>query len=340
MTVSAPIITALNTKGETVRINDAELGGRYAGATQDHEDCELYPRFPTGKRPSFAHMPKREHPCGTGESPEHREIRQSWFRFFQKQLSGCFACVINGVQEDDHLCFVPFPYEDGRFVPSVPTNSGSFYGSIVWICDVCLRPHTWDLLHDAVRVISDRRVPGLVSRIRPDITILGEQDRPLSFVEFRKSHLGDQVEEVAKEHDIPLFVVDIEDAMGAFQGGLHNPRRGMWEAAGFTSEEHRWADDFSYRMNEAMTKDGDAASHYCAIPDENGNYLDAVFHAFGKARALPDPAMGFYLVASRSTLSCESQIERPSNLADVIEWGDDETNLSESTLTSVPNSRG
>ena len=325
MTVSVPIITALDTEGEVVRINNAKHGGRYAGATQDHEDCELYPRFPTSRRPSFAHMPKREHPCGTGESPEHRKIRQSWFRFFEKQLSGCFSCVINGAQDDDHLCFVHFPYEDGRFVPTTPTNSGPFYGSIVWTCDVCLRPHTWDLLHGAVRVISDQRVPGLASRIRPDITILGEQDRPLAFIEFRKSHLGDQVEEVAMEHDIPLFVVDIEDAMGTFQGGLHNPKRGMWEAAGFTSEGHRRADDFNYRMSEAMAKDGNAASHYCAIPDENGNYADAVFFAFGKSRALPDPAMGNYLVASRSTLPCESQIKQPSKWADVIEWDDTES---------------
>ena len=289
MNVSMPIITALGAAGEIIRINDAEPGGRYAGATQDHEDCELYPRFPTDKRPSFAHMPKREHPCGTGESPEHREIRQSWFRFFEKQLSGCFTCVINGVQNDDHLCFVHFPIEDGCFMLVEPENGGPFFGDIVWICDLCLRPHTSDLLHGAVRVISDQRVPSLDSRIRPDITILGEQDRPLAFVEFRKSHLSDQVEEVAKETRIPLFIVDIEDAMGNFQGGLHNPRRGMWEAVGFTSEEHRWADDFNYRMNEAMANDGNAASHYCAIPDENGNYADAVFHAFGKARACRIP---------------------------------------------------
>ena len=320
MSVSMPIITALDGSGEVVRINDAEPGGRYMGTTQDHKDCELYPRFPTGKRPSFAHMPKREHPCGTGESPEHREMRENWFRFFQKQLSGCLSCVINGAQDDDHLCFVHFPYDDGPVVPSAPTNSGPFYGSIVWICGVCLRPHTWDLLHDAVGAISDQRVPNFVSRIRPDITILGEQDRPLALVEFRKSHLSDQVEEVARDTGIPLFIIDIEDAVGTFQGGLHNPRRGMWEAAGFTSEGHLWADDFNYRMNEAIAKDGNATSHYCAIPDENGNYVDAVFHAIGKARALPDPAMGNYLVACRSTLSCESQIERPSKWADVIEW--------------------
>ena len=168
-------------------------------------------------------------------------------------------------------------------------------------------------------------MPNFVSRIRPDITILGEQDRPLALVEFRKSHLSDQVEEVARDTGIPLFIIDIEDAVGTFQGGLHNPRRGMWEAAGFTSEGHLWADDFNYRMNEAIAKDGNATSHYCAIPDENGNYVDAVFHAIGKARALPDPAMGNYLVACRSTLSCESQIERPSKWADVIEWDDAES---------------
>ena len=315
-----PIVTALNTEGKVIRINDAEPGGRYAGVTQDHEDCEFYPRFPTGKRPSFAHMPKREHPCGTGESSEHREIRQNWLRFFEKQLSGCLACVISGAQDDDHLCFIHFPSVGGRVVPTEPENRRPFFGAIVWTCDLCLRPHTWDLLHGAARVISDQRVPSFVSRIRPDITILGEQDIPLAFVEFRKSHLSDQVEEIARDAGIPLFIVDIEDTMGTFQGGLHNPRRGMWEAAGFASEGYQWADEVSFRMNESMAKDGNAASHFCAIPDENGKYVDAVFHAFGKSRALPDPAMGNYLVASRSTLSCESQIERPSKWADVIKW--------------------
>ena len=56
-----PILTALNSDGQLIRIDAADRGERYMGATQDHEDCELYPVFRSTKQSSFAHLPSQQH---------------------------------------------------------------------------------------------------------------------------------------------------------------------------------------------------------------------------------------------------------------------------------------
>ena len=45
-----------------------------------------------------------------------------------------------------------------------------------------------------------------VRSIRPDTTILGKEDVPVAFIEFRRDHLSDKVERVARDRGIPLFV--------------------------------------------------------------------------------------------------------------------------------------
>ena len=322
--MNLPIVTAIDSENRNVRIEDAESGMRYRGASQDHRDCVLYARFPKYRRPSFAHMPNREHLCGRGESALHRATRKRWFRLFQSQLSGCRACIINGIELDDHYCFVWLDYSEAR--PVAKYNPRPFWGKIVWTCSDCLRPHVWDLLKGADSVISDQKVPTLDSRIRPDITILDETGRSLAFIEFLKSHLSESVEELAKDLNIPLFIVDIGNAS---QSGLYNPRRGMWTAIAESTQiseelaaEYRKADEFNYRMAESMAAAGGTSSSFSAIPDEHGNYVDAVFHAIGKSNALPDPAIGGYLVASRvDNLPCERQLEAQSGWSDILsQW--------------------
>ena len=320
------IVTALDMDGTLTRIENAVSGLRYWGATQDHETCELHPRFPQNRRPSFAHMPKREHPCGRGQSKAHREAIQKWTRLLRSQISGCLECVIRGIELDEHYCFAWIDWSSGKAVAQ--DNPKPFFGKVVWICDICLRPHVWDLLNGADSVISDQKVPSLDSRVRPDITILDKRGDPLSFIEFDKSHLSDSAVALARDLSIPLFVVDVgTTALDTFQGPLYNPRRGMWKAIAESmpemSEElaaqYRQADEFNYRMSEGMAKDGGSSSAFCAIPDEQGNYVDAVFHATGKSPALPDPAIGQYLVSSRvDNLPCERQLEAQSDWSSVF----------------------
>ena len=304
------ITSALDAEGRKVHIEKAEPNGRYHGATPHHQDCELYPVFRKTRRASFAHVPKQADAGGHGESAVHREACETWIRFFETQLNGCFVCRTQGVEPVEHIC-PAVRFQDGRLVQA-PADK-PIYGEIAWTCGDCLRVHVWDLLDGTVRAISNKRVPGLDSRVRPDITLLGEDDRVLAFLEFRRSHLSNAVKVIAKERDIPLFVVDIENSLAEFQTGLNNPRRGMWEAImpsnidPETAEMARKMAEASYRFQESVGEEGGVAGSFCAFPDENGNLRDVVFHAAGKSSSLPAPSIGAYLVAGESSLTCESQ---------------------------------
>ena len=310
--MSRDIITsALDAEGRRVYIANAEPNGRYRGATPHHQDCVLYPVFRrAGRRSSFAHIPSQKYACGRGESDVHREACNSWMKFFESQLNGCFICRTDGVESVEHVC-PAVRLEDGRLVQA-PAGK-PMLGEIVWTCGKCLRVHMWDLLDGTVTAISNKRVPGLDSRIRPDITLLGEDDKVMAFLEFRKSHLSNTVRDVADDLDIPLFVVDIESTLAEFQTGLNNPRRGIWEA--FRSpdmdpeviEMDRKMAEASYRFDESIGQKGGVAGSFSVIPDTKGNPADVVFHAAGKSRALPEPSIGAYLVAGESNLPCESQ---------------------------------
>ena len=309
--MSQDIITsALNAAGNIVYIEKAEPNGRYRGSIPHHQDCEIYPVFLRARKPSFAHIPNQVNAGGHGESAVHREACQTWMRFFETQRNGCFVCKTQGIESMQHIC-PAVRFQDGLLVQA-PAGK-PIYGEIVWTCGICLRVHMWDLLDDTAKAISDKRVPGLESRIRPDITILSEDDKPLAFLEFRRSHLSNAVKDVAEERDIPLFVVDIENSPAEFQTGLNNPRRGMWEAIRPSNLDPDIADmdrkmaEASYRFQESVGKEGGVAGSFCAIPDENGDLVDVVFHAAGKSSALPEPSIGAYLVAGESNLPCESQ---------------------------------
>ena len=131
----------------------------------------------------------------------------------------------------------------------------------------------WDLLDCAISVVSNKRVPGLGSRVRPDITILGEGNRALALLEFRKSHLSDTVRQVARESNIPLFVIDIGESPSEFIAGINNPRRGVWESTEMSETNRRIAED-SFRFRESVAKEGGVASEFAALPDNDGNLAD------------------------------------------------------------------
>ena len=310
--MSRDIITsALNAEGRRVYIDNAESNRRYRGATPHHQDCVLYPVFrKAGRRSSFAHIPSQKYARSHGESAAHREASNSWMQFFESQLNGCFICRTRGVESMEHVC-PAVRLEAGRLVQA-PAGK-PMLGEIVWTCGKCLRVHMWDLLDGTVSAISNKRVPGLGSRIRPDITLLGEDDEVMAFLEFRKSHLSNTVKDVADELDIPLFVVDIENTLAEFQTGLNNPRRGIWEVFRSSDtaleviEMDRKMAEASYRFDESIGQKGGVAGSFSVIPDAEGNPADVVFHAAGRSHALPEPSIGAYLVAGESNLPCESQ---------------------------------
>ena len=307
--MSRDIITsALDEVGRRVYIDRAKRHERYRGATSHHRDCVLYPVFrKAGRRSSFAHVPSHTYACHRGESAVHREACNSWMKFFESQLNGCFICRTDGVRAMENAC-PAIRLEDGRLVQEPAGNP--ILGEIVWTCGKCLRVHMWDLLDGTVRAVSNKRVPGLESRVRPDITLLGEDDSVVAFLEFRKSHLGNTVRDVAADLDIPLFVMDIENSLAEFQTGLNNPRRGLWEAfrpADTDPEMDRRMAEASYRFDESIGQEGGVAGSFCVIPDADGNPADVVFHTAGKSRALPEPSIGAYLVAGEANLPCESQ---------------------------------
>ena len=89
-----PILTALDADGQLVRIDDADRGKRYMGATQDHEDCELYPVFRSTKQSSFALLPSQVHVAAhrRGQSAAHRRACTDWYDLLQRScwaIAGC-----------------------------------------------------------------------------------------------------------------------------------------------------------------------------------------------------------------------------------------------------------
>ena len=307
-----PILTAFDAHGQLIRIHDADHGGRYLGATQDHEDCELYPVFRSRKQSSFAHLPSQEHAAAhrRGQSAAHRRACSDWYDLLEKLLGDCGLCKLMRLEADGHIC----PSRDIRGNLTLQEGAPMF-GEIVWVCDKCLRVHVWDLLADnATTALRERQAPGL--SIRPDITILNRDGRPICFIEFHASHLSAESKEVAKREGIPLFVVDVERTVEVFQMGLQNPLRGMWQAVAKVDgilvtdsqvEEYRRMDEMEYRFTESVGREGGVSSSLTPILDDAGDLVDVLFHAAGHSSALPMPSIGHYLMASWSNLGCDSQ---------------------------------
>ena len=299
-----PILTALDGNEQLVRIDDADHGERYMCATQDHEDCELYPVFRSRKQSSFAHLPSQEHVAA------HRRACTDWYDLLEKLLGDCGLCKLMGLEVDDHPC----PARD--ISGNLTLQEGApMFGEIAWVCDKCLRVHVWDLLADnATTALRERQAPGL--SIRPDITILNRENRPICFIEFHASHLSAESKKVAEQKCIPMFVVDVERTVEEFQMGLQNPRRGMWQVVASADgisltddqkKENRDMDEMEYRFTEGVGREGGVSSSFSPIPDDIGNLADVLFHAAGQSAALPMPSIGHYLLASWSNLGCDSQ---------------------------------
>ena len=293
------ITTALGPDGSRIHIDKSIAGDRYGGIAH-HQKCQLYPVFRhRGWRSSFAHMPNRTH-CAppSGESPEHKNVKRGWLEFLQDQLSGCFVCVAFG-RNSPHLdC------------PVILTESSSvqpFYTEIAWVCGKCLKPHLYNVLAGAALAVSEKWQYG--RRTRPDITILNEDNQPLAFVEFKKSSLSKKSESVAREKGIPLFVVDVSDGHNS-QNMLNNPERRWYDdIPEIDAKSRKWM-----RQVDSIPFPG-SGTQVDSVFDDDGTFVDSTIHTYNNPEtdghlvtsSIPLPKLGHYLLASRSTLGCESQ---------------------------------
>ncbi len=239
-----------------------------------------------------------------GEGLLHKQACRDWQKYLVGQVSDCAECHIMGIHVGDHLH--PSTNVEGK------TSLALKHSKIIWLCAQCLKPHKWDLLDNgACEVLQNKKAPGF--SVRPDITLVNSEGRPTAFIEFHDSHLSRKAVAVAKEHSIPLFVVDIKRTLDEFQMGLQNPQRGMWqawaEATGVNpNKSDLWADRMNYRAMESLYgRDHSAGLRFAAIPDGQGGLADVVLHIVGQCSRLPMPSRGPFLLGSWSTLSCDSQ---------------------------------
>ncbi len=301
-----------------VHIDGAARGGRYKGIPRTyHQDCLLYPRFPSRKQSSFAHIPCEAYcPEGRGESSEHRESKRAWVGFLEDQLSGCFICAMEGRDaKPDHFC--PPINISGEAVPVIPSCHG-----VLWFCESCDQPHLYKLLRDARDVKEEWWTPGRTARI--DIVLLDDDGNPVALIEIKRKHLSDRPFEYAEKHDIPLFVVDVSLGVNA-QPPLHNNRQSAFV---------QWPDlsVFPPRSFDFLRYDLNGISLACGT-DGKGRLAWRIEYEDpddGHYRT-PHPAIGPFILASEATVSCEkvreealsgvfiSEGESPD---DTIDWRD------------------
>lgn len=279
------IRAAVDDDGERIHIDDATTGQRYRGMGA-HDGCRLYPVHRNRKRSSFAHLPNRAS-CAppTGESEEHRNAKVEWAEYLSGYLNPCSGCSPWGpVAPNLHRasCRVPF------------------FADIAWFCNTCLRGHLYELPDSAAGVVMEK--PWFGGAVRPDVTVVDGNGEPLVFLEFRKSHLSQRVETIARERAIPLFVIDVVSSDSQRQR-LHNP-------------QHRWYDDIASlgnEMKQAMRRmDTFPGSSFTVLPDEHGTAVPTLHHLPNPNGdpnwlPLPNPHFGHYLLADQSTLGCDSQ---------------------------------
>ena len=288
-----PITSAYDPAHEKViRIGDAVRGGRYEGTLgTHHQDCRLHPKFPARKQASFAHLPGEAYcPEGRGESSEHREAKFAWVKFFEDQLSGCAVCTMNGPEaHPNHPC--PATSLRGEVVPATPSCPGT-----LWFCESCSQPHLYDLLRRAQSVTSEWWTPGRTARI--DIALLDRDGSPTALIEIKRKHLSDKPFAYANKFDVPLFVLDV--SLGEnMQANLHNNRR---------QEKFLEMPDLSVSPPlrfDFMHYSIDGIILACGTDDEGRlnwrvSYEDP---QAGNCRT-PQPSIGPFILASKSTVSC------------------------------------
>lgn len=279
------IRSAVDEQGRRVHIDHALTGRRYRGMGA-HDGCHLYPVHRDRKRSSFAHIPNRAL-CGppAGESKEHRRAKKEWAQYLSSYLNPCSGCS---------------PW--GAAAPNLHLSSclRAFFADIAWFCDTCLRGHLYELPQEAADVAVEK--PWFDRAVRPDLTVIDTSGTPLVFFEFRKSHLSPRIATIAREHAIPLFVIDVENDDSQRQR-LHNPH-------------HRWYDEVDGLDEDAKKDmrllDSFPGSSFSVLPNRDGKAVPSLNHiprpeGEPNSPPMPNPHFGHYLLADQTTMGCDSQ---------------------------------
>ena len=176
---------------------------------------------------------------------------------------------------------------------------------VTWQCEQ-LHAHFYDLLPDAHQVVGEKQQSAPSGkRCQPDITILNAGAEPLAFIEVVRTHLSEQAVAVAKELDIPLFVIPAPDenvvrpTLGA--------ARPWWESVpDFPDRDFARASEAFTEMRAAETAtELEWFAQHETIEDDDGNVLWSRFR--GSAPDLDGmayPSIGTALLADSCTWSC------------------------------------
>ena len=226
-------------------------------------------------------------------SEQHERWRLSLLGHLGRQLSGCLWCALGLRREHPPRCHVPLQ------------GTASPWQMVTWQCQQ-LHAHAYDLLPDADQVVGEKQQSAPSGkRCQPDITILNAAGEPLAFIEVVRTHLSEQAVAVAKELDIPLFVIPAPDenvvrpALGA--------ARPWWESVpGFPDRDFaRAVEAFTERRAAETATELEWFAEHETIEDDDGNVVWARFRG-----SPPDldgmvyPAIGTALVADSCTWSC------------------------------------
>ena len=291
------ITTALDANGNPIRILDAEKGRDYF--CPEPTGCVLRPVHASKRRPHFRHLRiSNDCPDWANESQVHKQTKQEWFEFLNRQLSGCFVCtvVLEATSEiEPHRC--PVKLRD------IETHE-PWYNTILWVCGRCSKPHIYDILDAGDSVSMEKWV--FDRGCRPDITVTDSEGNPKAIIEFRKSSSG-KSREVADTHNVPWFEIKILDGVNS-NVGLINESRQYWED---------WL-DLDEKIKESMWLIDPvmpASTVFMPVFDDDGKLLDTYFtHKPNEDEEnitdyLPQPHRGHYLLAHQSNLGCSSQQE-------------------------------
>ena len=226
-------------------------------------------------------------------SEQHERWRLDLLRHLERKLNGCSWCALGLRQEHPPRCYVPLQ------------GTASSWQMVTWPCEQ-LHAHFYDLLPDAHQVVGEKPQSAPSGRrCRPDITVLDGYGEPLAFIEVVRTHLSEQAVAVAKELDIPLFVIPAPDenvvrpALGA--------ARPWWESVpGFPDRDFaRAVEAFIERRAAETATELEWFSEHETVEDEHGNVVLGRFRGSAPDLAsMAYPAIGTALVADSCTWSC------------------------------------
>ena len=176
---------------------------------------------------------------------------------------------------------------------------------VTWQCEQ-LHAHSYDLFRDAHEAVGEKQQSAPSDkRCRPDITILDAGGSPLAFIEVVRTHLSERAVAIAKELDIPLFVIPAPDE------NVVRPALGVvrpwWESVpGFPDRDLAQAfETFTESRAAEAATDLEWFAEHETVEDEHRNVVWGRFRGSAPdLDTMANPAIGTALLADSCTWSC------------------------------------